>query len=820
MKKKGFTLIELLAVIIILGILMLIAIPSVTNYINNSRKEAYIDSAKELLRGASKLAYSGEYDFSDEKTTYYVPATCVNTENKVSSPFGEFVDDKTYVIINHNGEGYDYYWMSKDEAGFAVKDPTAYDDLDVSAIYQNVEDEDMPLRTVDRRRKLVVYNNDCKTSHDVAVGASGRPLPVNNCTFDGNMTKGAQYVNGQYTYRYLQYNSGGGSSWYDINGHDGWGVTLTDKNSTAPVTTKLCTTINDKPIVSMNSMFYGSKASSIDTSSFDTTHVYNMVYMFANMDGITSLDLSTFVMDNVSEWSVMFNNSRTLNSLNIDNWNISNSGNSVGSVFYNTDNLKYLSAQNWILPEKFEEKFFRNWHADRLVEIDVTDWNLENTTSVYGLFAGGGDLKKIDGLETWKTSNITNMGQLFYMSNHIESFDVSKFDTSNVTNFGLMFYGDFHIYNLDLSNWNTSSLKYMEAMFYNCSRIVELNLDNWDFRSVSSSYGFLQGTGGLNKLSCKNWKIPQNFTNLLQSLNAGYALHYIDVTGWDLSITENISGLFRNGTGIYEVIGMNTWDTSNITNATYLFQGCNNSEFKSLDLGNWNTSNFTSFYGMFSNCSGLKTLNLDGWDFSNLTGTNYGGMFEGTNVLTNLSAKNWKIPKNFTYVFFSTMGNTYLKEIDVTGWDLSKAENITGLFYNGKYLQKIIGLETWNTSNIIDMGQLFEAVSSINTTITISNWNVSNVTSMRRMFYNAYNFTINNLNINASNIDSMFYGAKKISGTLNILKNPSNYGSAFAGTNSSYSETITVNYKPEVTYIDNIIGTNGSYGKVIKGNVI
>ena len=37
--KKGFTLIELLAVIVILGIIMVIAVPMVQEYILKSRKE-------------------------------------------------------------------------------------------------------------------------------------------------------------------------------------------------------------------------------------------------------------------------------------------------------------------------------------------------------------------------------------------------------------------------------------------------------------------------------------------------------------------------------------------------------------------------------------------------------------------------------------------------------------------------------------------------------------------------------------------------------------------------------------------------------------
>ena len=57
--RKGFTLIELLAVITILGILMLILIPSVSRIIENSRKNTFLSTAKNYAN-AVRDAWSGD----------------------------------------------------------------------------------------------------------------------------------------------------------------------------------------------------------------------------------------------------------------------------------------------------------------------------------------------------------------------------------------------------------------------------------------------------------------------------------------------------------------------------------------------------------------------------------------------------------------------------------------------------------------------------------------------------------------------------------------------------------------------------------------
>ena len=59
MKKnnKGFTLIELLAVIVILAVLILVALPAVTNLMTRSRKAAFRTEALSMAREGVRLAY-------------------------------------------------------------------------------------------------------------------------------------------------------------------------------------------------------------------------------------------------------------------------------------------------------------------------------------------------------------------------------------------------------------------------------------------------------------------------------------------------------------------------------------------------------------------------------------------------------------------------------------------------------------------------------------------------------------------------------------------------------------------------------------------
>lgn len=123
LNKKGFTLIELLAVIIILGILMIIAIPSVTSYIQSTRKNAYVSSASGYVDTIMKDANLGQdLKLYNSNVLYMVAVgddpelSCVTLESGGQSPYSD-TWKYAFVGITVTNNGYNYYFISEDGSG-------------------------------------------------------------------------------------------------------------------------------------------------------------------------------------------------------------------------------------------------------------------------------------------------------------------------------------------------------------------------------------------------------------------------------------------------------------------------------------------------------------------------------------------------------------------------------------------------------------------------------------------------------------------------------------------------------------------------------
>lgn len=112
MKNKGFTLVELLTMLVVLGILMLVAVPNITGILDSHKTNVFINDASKMLDNA-KVKVTQNKDLIKPKNGECVALSLQyidDNKNTVKGPNeGEYNRYESLVLMKRSGSEYQYY---------------------------------------------------------------------------------------------------------------------------------------------------------------------------------------------------------------------------------------------------------------------------------------------------------------------------------------------------------------------------------------------------------------------------------------------------------------------------------------------------------------------------------------------------------------------------------------------------------------------------------------------------------------------------------------------------------------------------------------
>lgn len=315
--------------------------------------------------------------------------------------------------------------------------------------------------------------------------------------------------------------------------------------------------------------------------------------------------------------------------------------------------------------------------------------------------------------------------------------------------------------------------------------------------------------GNCTKISFTSTSIPSNKISTAKIVSNSNSTNkaYMYVDGSTLFISPDESGVSLIApvdctTMFLNAKTVTTLDLSNfnLTTSTAImkrmFQGM--SSLTSLDVSKFKTSNVTDMMQTFQDCRSLTSLDVSKFSTSKVTTMNY--MFYGCSSLKTLTltpgVRPTFVTTSVTDMSFMFAGCNSLPTVNLSSFNTSKVTNMSSMF-NGCLSLTSLNLANFNTSNVTSMSGMFADCRSL-ASLNLSSFTDYNVTNFSYMFsecINLSNLNISNMGLHkATTVREMFYNCPKLSTTVTVRGNPSNYLYMFKYTATASGSMVSVNY--------------------------
>ncbi|MBQ8872233.1 MAG: BspA family leucine-rich repeat surface protein [Bacilli bacterium] len=801
--RKGFTLVELIGVVILIGLIALIAIPSVDYIITKTKNNAYNrtkDTLKDGLRNwvtdNKELIYEdGEeiiVTLADLKEQGYIEYEIKNP--KTSTCLANTMQFKITRVKDNEKDTYEYTFLDEELIDGNLKDCEAvsktpsiyllgdnpqkieitndstltYASFDPGATAKSSAGEDMSSSIVKSNNvNLKVLGKDYHAKYTIIENGISKTLTrkvyvVDTTAPELNVPEDLEIGIGE-TLNLME------------------GVTATDNSGVAP-TIKTSGTINyNRPGEYIITYIATDKSGNSVSKNRKITLVSKYSYLETYSAGLLSGGFrSSSYAPNITSISFIDNVDIPANA--VATWDLSEAkDNSIkGWIIESASNAGYYNmyiGSNGTIKANIDSSYWF-YRLDNLYTVNFENYDTSDVVNMSYMFAGY-DEEDVDPI----SANILDDFKINYLNNfndknNIEQLvvigdDASVFNCSNITN-------------LDLTNWDTSSVQNMSHMFEGMCSLGTLDLSSFDTSNVvdmsymfaghDSSYAYDDYLKSDTKKLTPSILDGLNKNNSIENLVFRPSQTYycsdiaeIDFSGWDTANVEDMSHMFE-GLCYIESLDLSSFDTEKVKDMSSMFHY--NYNLSSINLNGWDTSNVTDMSYMFSmrradryymDDGNNVLLNLNLSHFNTHRVTNMSGMFEYLEAVESLDLSTWNTSNvtNMSYMFYNMKAPT----INVSGWDTSQVTNMSYMFSDTA--ATTLDLSHFNTSNVTNMSCMF--YNSKATAINTSGWNTGKVTSMSSMFYGTNVATLDLSHFNTANVtsmNSMFYSSKAT--TINV----------------------------------------------------